>query len=243
VRSAIAILLLLCAPAARAADTVAVMLTGDGGWRRIDREVTRPFAAAGVAVVPFDTAAYYRTPRTPEESAAALAEIIRGAQRRWQARNVVLIGYSRGADVLPFMINRLPPELRREVRLIALLGLEPSIAFQYDPPWTFAYWFRHRRQFAVLPEVEKLQGAMCFYGAKERDSLCPLLDPSRFTIVREPGGHHFGGRYKEIGEAILRALDLHPNAATPGRKGDRDPVSIEGPAAKAGPHCLTSGAC
>jgi type IV secretory pathway VirJ component len=126
---------------------------------------------------------------------------------RWHRDKVILIGYSRGADVLPFMINRLPADVRSSVQLVVLLGLEPWIDFHYNPPWTLAYYTRREPQFAVLPEVEKLRGqnVVCVYGEKEEDTLCRKLDQTQFKIVREPGGHHFAGHYADVGDVILSA--------------------------------------
>ena len=185
----------------------AVMLSGDGGWRRIDRKVTDKLRAAGIPIVGFLSSSYFRKRRTPEESACALERVIRAYELRWNKSEVILIGYSRGADVMPFMVSRLPEDLRATVKLIALLGLEPMIDFKYDPPWTLAYYFGHEPQVPVLPELEKLRGdhVVCVYGAKEKDSLCPHLDPSRFQIVQQPGGHHFAGRYQDVADVILDA--------------------------------------
>ena len=83
---------------------------------------------------------------------------------------MLLIGYSRGADVLPFMASRLPRDLRESTQLIALLGLEPTIDFKYAPAWSLAAYTHKEPQFAVKPEVEKLRGqnVLCIFGAKEK---------------------------------------------------------------------------
>ena len=85
-----------------------------------------------------------------------------------------------------------------------MLGLEPSIDFQYFPPWTLGH-YRKQPEFPVLPEVLALRGLplLCVYGDKEPDSLCPALPEGLATIVREPGGHHFDGHYAEVADAIL----------------------------------------
>ena len=191
-------------PTSKTGDRFAVMISGDGGWRRIDRKVTDELRAAGVPVVGFLAPDYFRTRRTPVESACALERVIRHYQLQWRRQKVILIGYSRGADVLPFMASRLPEDLRPSVRLIALLGLEPMIDFKYH-----SFWLPHLHrepQFPVKPEVEKLRGqnVVCVYGEKERDSLCQALDPSTFKIVREPGSHHFAGQYRDVADVILR---------------------------------------
>ena len=192
-------------PSNKPTDTFAIMLTGDGGWRTIDARVTDPLRAEGIPIAGFITSDYFRKRRTPEESACDLERVIRTYQLRWQKEKVILIGYSRGADALPFMASRLPADIRQSVQLIALLGLESWIDFKYNPPWTLAHYVRREPRFAVLPEMQKLQGdnVLCVYGAKEKDSQCRSLDPAIFKIVEEPGGHHFAGHYRDIADVIL----------------------------------------
>lgn len=194
-------------PAQQPGDRFAVFLTGDGGWRPVDRAITQTLNAKGISVVGFETPPYFSKRRSANESACALADMIRTYQRLWNKQRVVLIGFSRGADVLPFMVNRLPPDVRASVQLVALLGPEPSIDFEYHPFWSLLRYIRHPPQYAVKPEIESLKGlnVLCVYGERETDSLCPTLDPSQFRIVREPGGHHYGGRYDEVAGAILGA--------------------------------------
>ena len=120
--------------APRQSDRFAVMITGDGGWRRVDRKVTDKLRAAGIPIVGFIASTYFRTERTPDESACALERVVRTYKLRWHKNKVILIGYSRGADALPFMVSRLPDDVRASVALIALLGLEPWIDFKYGRP-------------------------------------------------------------------------------------------------------------
>jgi type IV secretory pathway VirJ component len=188
-----------------ASDRFAVMITGDGGWRRIDEKITDRLRAAGIPIVGFVASDYYRTRRSPDESACALERVIRYYKIQWRKSKVLLIGYSRGADVLPFMASRLPRDLRESTQLIALLGLEPMIDFKYSPAWSLAAYTHKEPQFPVKPEVEKLRGqnVLCIFGAKEKDSLCHVLDHTAFKIVAEPGGHHFAGKYRDIADVIL----------------------------------------
>lgn len=186
-------------------DRFAVMITGDGGWRRIDQKITDRLRAAGIPIVGFVASDYYRHHRSPEESACALERVIRYYKIQWRKNKVLLIGYSRGADVLPFMASRLPRDLRDATQLIALLGLESTIDFKYAPAWSLAAYLHKEPQYQVKPEVEKLRGqnVLCIFGAKEKDSLCHALDPHVFKIVAEPGGHHFAGKYRDIADVIL----------------------------------------
>jgi type IV secretory pathway VirJ component len=186
-------------------DRFAVMVTGDGGWRRIDQKITDRLRDAGIPIVGFIASDYYRTRRTPAESACALERIVRYYRIQWRREKVMLIGYSRGADLLPFMASRLPADLRGATQIIVLLGLEPLIDFKYTPAWSVGAYLHKEPQYPVKPEVEKLRGqnVLCVFGAKEKDSLCHMLDRRAFKVIAEPGGHHFGGKYRDIADVIL----------------------------------------
>jgi len=192
-------------PATKAkGDRFAIMISGDGGWRRIDTKVTDKLRADGMPVVGFLANEYFRTRRTPDDCGCALERVVRYYRIVWKKPNVVLIGYSRGADVLPFMASRLPADLHPSLKLIAFLGLESTIDFKYTPSWFF-WHFKKEPQFAVKPELEKLRGQnlLCVYGEKEKASLCHQLEPGLAKILREPGGHHFAGKYADVAEAII----------------------------------------
>jgi type IV secretory pathway VirJ component len=193
-------------PVAKPHGQFAIILTGDGGWRRLDDQIAKRLRENGVPVVGFLVPDYFREQKLPDEAACALERTIRQYQALWKTNRVILIGYSRGADVLPFMSSRLPADLRASIDVIAFLGLESLIDFQYHPSWIPLY-HPHGAQVSVLPEVRKLTGLnlLCVYGDKEKDTLCRQLSPGEATIVREKGGHHFAGDYRRVADTILAA--------------------------------------
>src|SRR5258705_13611391 len=92
-------------------DTLVVFVSGDGGWAKIDKSVSKVFAENGMPVVGLNALQYFWTKRTPESAARDLQSILETYLKNWKKERVLFVGYSRGADVLPFMINRLPAEL------------------------------------------------------------------------------------------------------------------------------------
>ena len=185
----------------------AVIISGDGGWAGLDREVGGALARRGIPVVGLNALQYFWTKREPEGASEDLARILRHYQRAWNKNNVLLIGYSLGADVLPFMANRLPADLLDHVREIVLLGPGRKTEFEFH----FTEWLSESGDGTakpVLPEVEKLRGrnVICMYGTEEVTSLCPLLGPGLAKIMSMPGGHHFGGKYGLISDIILKEV-------------------------------------
>ena len=189
-------------------DTLAVILSGDGGWTSLDKQVGSALAARGYPTVGLNSLQYFWKARTPESSAQDLKRILVHYLAAWKKQRAILIGYSYGADVLPFMANRLPPELLAKVPLIALIGLSRAVTFEFH----VAEWLgvSSSKELPVLPEVRKLKGAriLCLYGASEQDSLCRDLDPGLATLISLPGSHHFGGNYQAVVEVILKELEM-----------------------------------
>jgi len=184
-------------------DRFALILTGDGGWAGIDRSIGDYFAARGIPVVGLNSLQYFWQKRTPEEAARDVERIIAHYSAKWEMPRAILVGYSRGADVLPAIVARLQPGARERVDTIALLAPARTAEFEFH----VSDWLASSEEGSpVRPEVEKLRGTrlLCIYGADEADSLCPTLEPSMATKVAMPGGHHFEGAYGPIGDAILK---------------------------------------
>ena len=188
---------------------VALMLTGDGGWARGDRALAQTLARGGVAVVAMDTRAYLRAGhRTPDIAARDVAEILQRYAALWHRDRLLLVGYSRGADLAPFIVSRFPGELRARLALVALVGFTDHASFDF-------HWqdlirdTRRPTDLATRPELDRIRGTpvLCVYGLDEKDSLCPSLAGSATRAARIPGGHVLDGSTgAAAGALVLNAL-------------------------------------
>lgn len=192
-------------PGARERDLFAVLWSGDGGWAGLDRDVGGALADAGVPVVGVNSLRYFWQRRSPEEASRDLERIVRHYRSAWSRDHVVLVGYSFGADVLPFLVARLPEDLRRSLRAVVLLGPSGTAEFEFH----IGDWLGREGAggLPTLPEIRRLAGipVLCFKGDLEVGSLCDRLEAGQATTVILPGGHHLGGHYGEIARRILAA--------------------------------------
>jgi type IV secretory pathway VirJ component len=199
-------------------DELAVIVSGDGGWASLDRQIGEVLAARGVPVVGLNSLQYFWKPRTPDGAAGDLARILRHYLAAWHKGRAVLIGYSRGADVLPFMATRLPADLRGRVSLVALLGESRTSNFEFH----LTDWFGEGKRagdLATVPEIGRLRSALgdrpilCFYGTREVDTACRGLDAHVATVIALSGGHHFDGDFPGIAARILREIPAAGDAS------------------------------
>jgi type IV secretory pathway VirJ component len=184
-------------------EELAILISGDGGWAGLDQELAARLAADGVPTVGLNSLKYFWTERTPDETAKDIARIMSHYLAAWNKQRVLLVGYSFGADVLPFVVNRLPPDLRARVATVSLLGVDSNASFEIK----IAGWVgADDGGPATQPEVAAMGAipVLCIYGEGETDSICPGLPKEPQHTLAEIGkGHHFSGEYSSLADRIL----------------------------------------
>ncbi|HUD41307.1 MAG TPA: AcvB/VirJ family lysyl-phosphatidylglycerol hydrolase [Dokdonella sp.] len=188
-------------------DRMAVILTGDGGWAGLDREVADTLAGRGIPVVGLSTLKYFWSAKTPERTAQDLDRILTHYLQRWGKRSAIVIGYSMGADVLPFALNRLPEATRARIAYGAALAPGLNATFEFH----VSDWMSDSDEGRpVAPEIDRLSvPLLCVAGEGDDDNACTRLDRQRFRVVTLPGNHHFGGDYERLTATILEGAAAH----------------------------------
>jgi len=184
---------------------MAIVWSGDGGWRDLDKVIGEKLAKDGIAVVGVDVLHYFWSRKSPEQVAADLGAVIGHYSEAWDRPEVLLVGYSFGADILPFAYNRLPEAARDKVSQISLLALSTFADFEVH----VAGWItdgRYPDSVDTAPELAKLSGVkvQCFYGMDDKGSGCTLPELKGAEIVATTGGHHFDGDYAALARRILK---------------------------------------
>ena len=197
------------ATASNETDVMAVLYSGDGGWAGLDKRMAAEMAERGVPVVGISSLEYFWRERPPAEAAADLARVMRDYRARWGKRRVVLIGYSYGADVLPFVYRALPPEERATVARVDLLGLSDTADFQFH----LGSWLDISGDNArpTAPEADAINDTevSCIRGSTEKGSACLSLKNPRIRQIEIPGDHHFNGDQVAVVNALLADLPLN----------------------------------
>ncbi len=188
--------------------TIAIILSGDGGWADIDQKVGLRLQARGVDVVGLDMRRYLRSgERNPASIGRDISRIARRYMALWQQHDFALVGYSRGSDLAPFAATNLASDVRPHLTLVAMLTLLERASFVYH----FSDLWRTTSgsgDVPILPQLEALKGVpmLCIYGKGEKESLCRGAPPGLMTVVERNGQHHFDGNYNALGDIIFDAM-------------------------------------
>jgi type IV secretory pathway VirJ component len=196
-------------PAKGKPRALAVFISGDGGWRDIDKQIGEYLQSHGVAVIGVDTLRYFWSKKPPEVVAADVDRVVKHYQQLWQVRKTALLGYSFGADILPLAWGRMTPATRDASDLIGLISPEPTA----DLEVSVSGWLglSSANEVPVRPYLADMPAGkvMCIYGKDEvadNDTACVAPELDKATRLERPGGHHFDGNYEAIADAILARL-------------------------------------
>jgi type IV secretory pathway VirJ component len=195
-------------PGRAGARKVAIIFSGEGGWRDLDRSLGEILAAGGVHVIGIDCLRYFWSEKAPEKVAQDLSALIDDLAERIAEPRIALIGFSFGADVLPAVFNRLPPEDQARVVLISLLAPGHDAHFEIH----VSAWLgvdSGEDGVPVAAELARIDPGrvQCIYGRDEAaDTGC--LDPAvgAAEIVGIPGGHRFDDDYAALAQRILKRM-------------------------------------
>ncbi|MGE6233462.1 AcvB/VirJ family lysyl-phosphatidylglycerol hydrolase [Aeromonas media] len=196
-------------PVAQASPApMVVFMSGDGGWAALDKGLGAELQRHGMPVVGWSSLSYYWKKKTPEQATADLVRILSDYQSRWGRQRWLLVGFSFGAEIVPFVINRLPQAYRNS--LVGVVMLSPSTASDFEIHVSDMVVHDKAGSYPTLPEVKAIKSLplLCVQGAEDDSpvKLCPRLQQPNVTTVTLPGSHHFDDDYGVLYRSIADRL-------------------------------------
>lgn len=187
--------------------TLVVLLTGDGGWASADEKVATGLRARGAAVVGLNMRSYLGEKKTPDQAASDVGCVAEWYGSRWHRDRLMLLGYSRGADIAPFVAARWPRALRDRLNMVALVSFSPRASFKFHLI-DLVRDVERDDDLMALPEVERLRGLriVCIYGSDDAVSACRGADPTLMQVIERPGGHRLTGGFDAVAEYLAAGL-------------------------------------
>ena len=181
-------------------------LSGDGGFNRFSLDLCTFIYQAGYSITAIDDKSYFGSKKTPEQATLDISNYLNKQFKERQNQDLILVGYSFGADVLPFIVNRLPANLRSKLKSTLLIS--PSSTTDFETHWTDMLGYSIKRDMNVIAEINKSgnQKIITLIGKDESDFPVKDIKLKNYSNVILPGGHHFNGDTMIIGQEILKYL-------------------------------------
>ncbi len=187
-------------------DTYAIFLSGDGGWAKFDEEVSDRMAERGIPVVGISSLRYMWQEKQPAQIAADIQRIDAHYREIFNAKRLLLVGFSLGANTLPFATSALPVDLRGDLAGVVLLAPETLTGFEI----VVGGWLGQATgSVEVAPQIDQLATEinpgqiLCIYGKKEKVSACPEVQTQGIPRHAFEGGHHLSKDYDGVTDLIV----------------------------------------
>jgi type IV secretory pathway VirJ component len=196
-------------------EPLLIAISGDGGWKGFIDNLGKDFAQHQIPVVGLDALRYFWSPKTPEQAAVDITRLLQFYLSKWNRSSFVLVGYSFGANVMPFIVNGLPQDLQGKLKMIVLLSPDTHADFEFH----VSSWFNktHSLNYPLQPELARMKEAptLVIYGQDEKVKPLGHLTENDIEQVLRPGDHHYGYDHVGMEAVIVKALrkeSLQPNA-------------------------------
>jgi type IV secretory pathway VirJ component len=170
----------------------ALFFSGDGGWNVFEQTIADKLGAYGVPTIGIDTKKYFWIRKTPEKSASDMAEILNYYGKEWGKTQFIIIGYSQGAEIVPFLVTHFPDALKSKVLSTVMLSPETTTDFEIHITNMLGLGNR-QNTYNVIEEINKMPktNAICIFGEHEKTPAPELLKGTSVKILFIPGDHHY----------------------------------------------------
>lgn len=182
-------------------------ITGDGGMVRFDLKMLREYQNAGFSCIGLSSLKYFITGKTPEKIAQDVIPVIERYSKEWNKETILLVGFSFGAEIIPFLYNRLPSNMQEKVKLVVLLTPAKTSQFRIRLRDMIGM-DKKKEPYNVVDETAKINTArvLAIYGTKEKPSLEESDKQPNLKIKFIKGGHGFHDS-REVFRLINNELD------------------------------------
>lgn len=181
-------------------------ITGDGGFERFTKRFCSDLSKSGYTVTALNARAYFWEKKTKEQATCDVSKAILEDMKKGNFKNFILLGYSFGADVLPFIANKFPEELSKKLTDVVLLS--PSRYMDFQIHFTDMIFDNIRRSNDVVQEINRIQApnTVLIFGSKEKEFPVDKITLKNYKLQIIPGKHHYDGDAKALASAIISNL-------------------------------------
>lgn len=182
-------------------------ITGDGGMIRFDSRLSKQYKTNGYSFIALSSLKYFLTVKSPAKVAKDLIPVIQRYFNEWNKEELILVGFSFGAEITPFLFEQLPPELKEKVKLVVLLTPARNSDFHIHLRDMIGF-DKKVETYDVAEETAKITSSkiLAIFGKKEKNNFLKNSDQPNVKVLYIKGGHDFKDS-KTVFDLIMKELD------------------------------------
>jgi len=185
---------------------LAFFISGDGGWRSFDQTLCEKFVGKGMSVIGLNAQKYFWNEKQPKKVADEISEAILQYMKKWNINSFVLIGYSFGACVAPFIADNFSNTLKENLK--GVYCFSPDEFCDFEVHISDMLNINTKEKYDVLGELKKIKtlNPICIFGKEEETKLIKHFSIPGIKVEMLPGDHHFNKDYNALAAIVLKDL-------------------------------------
>jgi len=182
---------------------VVFYISGDGGFNKFSTSLMQNLNRQGYAVIGLNAKEYFWKKRTPKEAAGSIESVIN--ESALKQKNIVLIGYSFGADVAPFMVTHFSAAVADKVAQLILLSPSPKTDFEIHVLQMLG-WGDNSGE-SVPAEINKTSKPVIIITGDDESGF-PFAEVTlkNKKLIKMAGGHHYDGDVAALCKQIVSQM-------------------------------------
>ena len=178
-------------------------ISGDGGWKSWNQNLSEELAKKGMPVVGLNAQKYFWNEKIPQKVAGELIIVIKQYMQTWNKSTFILLGYSFGACVAPFIANNFDDHSKKNMK--GVYCFSPDLTGDFEIHMTDMMHWNTKRKFDVVSELTKIKtlNTVCLFGDEEEPKTRNEFSKAGTKIKILPGDHHYNDDFKAIADIIL----------------------------------------
>ncbi|WP_051959724.1 AcvB/VirJ family lysyl-phosphatidylglycerol hydrolase [Sphingobacterium sp. ML3W] len=184
---------------------VVLYLSGDGGFNSFSTRYCELLGREGYTVGAVNSKSFFWDKKSPDQIAKELSGSLDKLLVGRKNQMVYFVGYSFGADVIPFLVNKLTGEWKQRLQAVALL--EPSTSTDLEIHVSDLFGRSSvKRSMDVIAEINKMVGVRTAILLGEDEISFPMkhIRLPNLEAIYLKGNHHFDGNAADVVKATVK---------------------------------------
>ena len=196
--------LILIPTSIKGTQPLTFFISGDGGWTSFDQSICEKLAGKGIPVVGLDAQKYFWNEKNPKDVAEDLTIAINHYMQLWDRKTFVLLGYSFGACVAPFIANQFTDQLKESLK--GVYCFSPDVTGDFEIHISDMLHFKTHDKYNVPNELKQIKSMnpVCIFGDEEDSDIRDAFSSEGIRIETLPGTHHYKNDDNAVANIIIK---------------------------------------
>lgn len=183
-------------------------ISGDAGFNTFSKNLGENLHAFGYDVFALDTKAYFWNKKTPQQTSTDIQDYINKQLKNRKNQNVIIVGFSFGADVTPFVYNRFSEDLKNKIQKVFIVGPSKSNDFQIHLQEYFGEELKG--SLSVISEINKMGNIPVMVVLSDFEfANFPYKEITlgkNYQMQHLAGDHHYGGNTQMLANFLNKNI-------------------------------------